>query len=448
MVAVAPLARATMGGSLLIAPASATAQSTCCAAPEVRSVDACTAAAQAVCARLGSDTWVTFGGEYRARFEGLDPVNFGIAGGPQSDSIAHRGLIGVDLRTTGSVRAFVQLSATGQSGRRPAVRPFDASDPDLAQVFVDIPAKIGGAALVLRLGRQEFGIGNRLVALRDGVTLRRAFDGARLDATIGGHHLTGFYLSPVANRDGAFGDRRTRGEQFSGLNWQFPGTPASGQWTAFFFNRARSVARFQSVTGPETRQTFGVKYQRTVHGWDVTTQGSVQTGRIGTSTILAWGGVVDVVWTMGTRNPLRVGAEIGVASGDGKPANGRLGTFDPLYPNLGAFNDAPLYFYANQINVQANVSKVVGWVTLKADMTLLARASDRDAIYASNGRPLALPANGGQLSAVEIAASARWRVNRHLELYASYLHAQALDGIRAAGGRNTDFALIQMTAGF
>lgn len=448
MVAVAPLARATMGGSLLLAPAAAMAQSTCCAAPEVRSVENCSADAQAVCARLGSDAWVTFGGEYRARFEVLDPVNFGIANGPQSESIAHRGLIGADLRTTGGVRAYIQLSATGQSGRRPTVRPFDTSDPDIAQAFVDLPVKIGSAALVLRLGRQEFGIGNRLVALRDGVTLRRAFDGARLDATLGGHHLTGFYFSPVANRPGAFDDRRTRGESFAGLNWQFPGAIQSGQWTAYIFNRARPQASFQSAAGSEERQTFGMKYQHTAQQWDVTAQGGVQTGHIGTSDILAWGGSVDAGWTLGAHNPLRIGMEIGVASGDGNPADGRLGTFDPLYPNLGAFNDAPLYFYANQINVQANVSKVVGRVTFRADTTLLARASDRDAIYAPNGRPLALPANGGQLSAVEIATSARWRVNRQLEFYASYLHAKALDGTRAAGGRNTDFALFQMTAGF
>jgi hypothetical protein len=427
---------------------SALAQTAGCSAPDVQSAENCSADGRALCTTLDSDTWVVIGGEYRVRSELLDRVNFGIAEGPRSESIAHRGLISADLRRSGGARAFVQLSATDQTGRRPIARPFDESAPDIAQAFIDIPATIEGASLALRVGRQEFGIGNRLVALRDGVTLRRAFDGARLDATIGGHRVTGFYLSPVANSDGAFDDRRTRGEQFAGLNWQFPGTIANGQWTAFVFNRRRSAARFQSAAGAEERQTFGIKYQRTAHGFDITAQGGVQTGRIGIRDILAWGGAVDFGWTLGNRNPLRLGGEIGVASGDGDPSDGRLGTFDPLYPNLGAFNDAPLYFYANQINVQANASKVVGRVTFRADMTLLARASTRDAIYAANGRPLALPADGGQLSAAEIAASARWRVNRHLEFYASYLHAQALDGIRAAGGRSTNFALIQMTAGF
>jgi hypothetical protein len=444
-------ARTLACATALISPALASAahaQTACCAAPEVRSVDKCTDDGPALCIKLGNDAWVTIGGEYRVRFEALDPVNFGIANGPRSDSIAHRGLVSADLRSAGGARIFAQISAADESGRRPFARPFDRSAPDIAQAFVEIPVNVGDAALALRVGRQEFGIGNRLVALRDGVTLRRAFDGARLDATIGGHHITGFYLSPVINSDGAFDDRRTRGEQFAGINWQFPGTIANGQWTAFVFNRKRSAARFQPAAGPEERQTFGVKYQRNAHGWDVSAQGGVQTGTIGARNILAWGGAVDFGWTLRQQNPLRLGMEVGIASGDGNAANRRLGTFDPLYPNLGAFNDAPLYFYANQINVQANVSKTVGPVIFKADATLLARVSGRDAIYATPGRPLVLPASVERLSALVFATSARWRVNRHVEFYTSFLRAQALEGIRAAGGRNTNFALVQMTAGF
>jgi hypothetical protein len=263
-----------------MASGAAQAQTACCAAPEVMSLESCTGDDPALCVPLGSDAWMTFGGEYRVRYEVLEPVNFGIAGGPNSESIAHRGLIGADLRTSGGARLYVQLSAADQSGRRPIARPFDASDPDVAQAFVEVPATIGGARLALRLGRQEFAPGNRLVALRDGVTLKRAFDGARLDASFSGHRVTGFYLSPVANGDGAFDDRRTRGESFSGINWQFPGALAQGQWTAFIFNRSRRAARYQSASGPEDRQTFGVKYQRTANQWDVTAQGGVQTGQV------------------------------------------------------------------------------------------------------------------------------------------------------------------------
>lgn len=54
----------------------------------------------------------------------------------------------------------------------------------------------------------------------------------------------------------------------------------------------------------------------------------------------------------------------------------------------------------------------------------------------------------GRLSAAVFAASVRWRVHHHVAFYASLLCAEAPDGIRAAGVQDTNFAPVQMTAGF
>ena len=400
------------------------------------------------CVDIGGDARITFGGEYRVRGETLDPANFGIAGGPQSTSIAHRAMLDADLRVAKTVRLYVQLSYADQSGRKPVARAFDVSDPDLAQAFIEIPFAFGGTSASVRLGRQELSIGNRLVALRDGVTLRRAFDGGRIDITAGAHKIIGFYLSPVLNKAGAFDDRRTRGETFAGLSWQLPGTPADGVLTLFAFDRERGKASYLRAAGAEDRQTFGLRYTRTRARWDMATQFGIQTGHVGASNVLAWGGSLELGLHPKGTTGLRIGAQLGIASGDTEPDDNRIGTFDPLYPNLVAFNDAPLYYYSNQMNAQLNVSKSMGAVILRADATLLARATSRDAIYASPGRPLAFPTSGDRLSAATFEASARWRVSKHLEFYGSLLRAQALDSIRAAGGRDTNFALIQMTAGF
>lgn len=432
----------------LLIPFTAYAQSACCVAPAVVSHDQCVLEISPNCLTLGNKAWVNFGGEYRIRIEALDRVNFGIASAPRSESIAHRILFDSDLHITNFARAYLQFSAAGQSGRKPTARSVDVSEPDIAQAFVDIPTEFNGAILTLRLGRQELAIGNRLVGLRDGVTLKRAFDGVRLSSSLGEHRFTSFYLSPVANQPDRFDDKRTRGETFSGVNWQFPGTPASGIWTAFLFNRERSIARFQSVTGSEVRQTLGLKYLREWGDWDFTSHTGIQTGKIGNNDIFAWGGSIDMGWTTSRPNPLRLGIELGIASGDKHPNDGHLGTFDPIYPNLAAFTDAPLYFYANQINLQANLSKTLGSLTLRADTTLLARATSNDAIYANTGRPLAVPNSGGQLSAAVFGTSLRWRANRHVEYYASFFHARTFASVRAAGGRNTHFGLLQMTVGF
>jgi hypothetical protein len=428
------------------APFTTMAQTVCCTPPPVTSQAACDDSGS--CLSLGPKSWVTFGGEYRARYESLDRQDFGIANSVATASIANRGLLSADARHASGWRAFVQLSAADQDGRKPAARPFDESDLDLAQAFVEIPVQLGTAHLTARLGRQELALGNRLVGLRDGVILRRAFDGGRFDLDYGGNKLIAFHASPVQNARGAFDDKPIAGETFNGLIWQAKPLSSGERLSAFVFDRERRVGRYQQVSGRERRQTYGAQFSKRTPTHDVTAQGGVQVGQVAQTDVLAFGGAIDMGWTKTGPSPVRYGLQFGYASGDSDPADKDLTTFDPLYPNLGAFTDAPLYFYANQINAQANVTKTMGRLIVRSELTLLARATTKDAIYSSSGRPLAGRASGGLLSATTLDVSARFRINPNLELYASALHAEALDGVTDLGGRDTNYFLLQLTTGF
>lgn len=392
--------------------------------------------------------WLTVGGEFRTRAEGLDSVDFGIGDGPDYGVLAYRSLLHADLRTQAGPRLFVQLSAAGQDGREPGPRAFDESDPDLAQAFVDVPVQFDGGSVSLRLGRQELSLNNRLVALRDGVTLRRAFDGARVDVEAHGWAVTGFYVSPVLNQPDAFDDRTTPGETFGGVSIALPHEQDGPVWSLFAFERSRRLARYASAVGEERRQSYGFRYAADGDRSDLEVQIVAQTGEVGEQGVSAWGMAVDYGWRPSPGSPTRIGAEFSVASGDGDAGDGELNTFDPLYPNLGAFGDAPLYYYANQINAQVNAQRRFGAVTLQADVTLTGRYDTSDAIYTSPGRPLATPPSGDRLSAVLLEASARWSVRPGVELYTSILRAEALDGIRNAGGDDVAFGLVQLTAAF
>ncbi len=159
--------------------------------------------------------WLTLGGEYRFKTEYLDAPDFGI--GPGADAytaFGERLLAQADLRTTLGIRAFVQLSAATDAGRKPAERPFDRSRPDIAQAFIDVP--LPGAA-VLRVGWQELDAGgNRLISTREAANLRLAFDMAHLAASIAGFDAVAFYGRPVLNQRGAFDDRGNPSEKFLG----------------------------------------------------------------------------------------------------------------------------------------------------------------------------------------------------------------------------------------
>lgn len=82
------------------------------------------------------------------------------------------------------------------------------------------------------------------------------------------------------------------------------------------------------------------------------------------------------------------------------------------------------------------------------DTVLLSRFSEQDAIYSSAGRPLVVPASGGKLSALLVEAAAALPLGARSDLSISLVHAETLDALRAAGGRDAVFALLQLTTRF
>lgn len=398
---------------------------------------------------LGSDAFVSFGGEARVRVEGFASPDFGL-GGPDYLSLAARGLVHADLRTDSGPRLFAQLSVAEETGRRPGPRPFDESDIDLAQGFIDLPASTALGRLILRAGRQELALGtNRLVGLRDGVSLRRAFDAARISLQGEGYTGQVFIGRPVRALGGAFDDESDRADRFGGLVVDIPGARAGNTLQLFLFSRLRDTATYFGASGRDRRETIGFRQTRAGPGWDTSLQMAVQVGRTGGRQAESWGMGAEVGRQFGDATPTRVALLLGVASGDSDPTDDVVRTFDPLYPNLGAFSSAPLYFPANQVNIGLVASRPVGPVTLSGDVVLLGRYSTDDAVYANPGRPLIAPtATDARWSAVisEVAVSAR--LAPRVEVQASVVHAFALDAVRDAGGEDATFAQLQLTSRF
>ena len=152
--------------------------------------------------------WLTVGGEARIRMDLLHDIDFGINGQPGYVSTGSRLLLHGDLRTKAGPRAFVQLGIVEENGRKPGPRSQDESQVDMTQGFVDVPFKVGEIGVLARYGRHEIELtGNRLLSSRDGATLRRAFQGGKLDLTYAGAKVALVYARPMDLRDDAFADR-------------------------------------------------------------------------------------------------------------------------------------------------------------------------------------------------------------------------------------------------
>jgi hypothetical protein len=396
------------------------------------------------------DVWLTLGGEYRFKVESLSKPSFGIRGGESYTASGERFLADVDVRSQAGPRLFVQFSAATDAGRKPAERGFDRSHPDLAQAFVDFPVSRERTRLLLRIGRQELDMGgNRLVAVRDASNLRRAFDLALASVDAGTFSGSIFGGHPVLNKDDAFDDRATHGENFWGarLRESFGGRAGAPAAEVFFLGRRRDRAVYQDAVGPEVRRTFGMRFSGRTLGWDYATQAAIQRGAVAGKDIRAYGVAVDVGYTSQVRWKPRAGLSFGVASGDSRSGDKRVGTFDVLYPNLGYFTDAPLTYPGNDWDIQPNITlRPSAQLTMQAGADVLQRLSSQDAVYETPGIPLVRGTGGGSHFITALSfIKATWRPLAYCELTVSYVHASVGSLLRDQGGRDADYGAAQLS---
>jgi hypothetical protein len=389
------------------------------------------------CSVLGLP-WLRLGAEYRLKTEYLDAPDYGLKPADVAyTAVGERALLHIDLRPGLGVRAFVQLAAATDAGRKPAERPFDRTRPDIAQAFIDLPL---WKLAVLRVGRQELDTGgNRLISVREAANLRLAFDMAHLAASIAGLDAVAFYGRPVLNRIGAFDDRGNPAEKLLGGWLQrrlWNASPAAPTLNFFFFSRDRARAVYEQGAASDARRTAGVRVFGGSREWDYSVQAARQYGWFGAAVIRASGFAGDVGWHPQLPGAPRIAASFGYAGGDHRPGDRRLGTFDVLYPNLGFFSDAPVYFPGNTADVQPNVTfAVMPALSLRVGSDLIFRVSRRDAVYGPPGIPV-LPGNGTGPSYVTTLSYLRtdWTVARGISVALSFVHGDAGTLIHSAGG--------------
>lgn len=389
---------------------------------------------------------VTLSGEVRERVTWQSAIAFEKDDPDAGLFWTQRIVIAADAAIAPAIRARAALVSAvieGADDRSPAERNV----LDLQEAFVEL----GPNDSFLRLGRQEIRLGSqRLVAVRDGTTVRRTWDGARGHAAIGRIELDAFALRLVQVRpDGVFNDGRNEGRDLAGVQASLPSPLGRIEtyWLASTFDNRATI----EGTADERRHSIGLRVAGDLNGWFWDWEGVWQTGRFGTGSIRAWTLATKTGYRWkGRRWTPEVMLSANIASGDGSPGDGRLGTFSALYPNASYFSEDAVLGPANFFNLHPYVTVHPREdVKLGLDLNLFWRLERSDGVYNPQGGLLRAPGTSrARFVDAALSGVAEWTPRKGLLLGLVFTHSRPQSFIRATGPADrSDFveATLQFT---
>lgn len=393
------------------------------------------------------DSYVSFGLNLRERFESNDAAGFGTGQRRADGYLLQRFQLHADMRLGGHVQVFTQLE-DARTLDKAQVGPVDRNRLDLRQAFVAVTGTLGGGIYKVRLGRQEMGFDlQRFVGVRDGPNVRQAFDALWLDWERAPWRVITFTSRPVQYRsEHTFDDYSNGHLRFGGFRVERQHV-GPGDLSAYVARYRRDGARYLTVTGNDIRDIVDLRYAGNKAGLDWDLEAMRQSGHVGTTPVHAWATGARAGYTLeGLPWTPRLGLQLDSASGDRHPDDGRLGTFNPLFPNGYYFTLAGYTGYVNLLHLKPSL-------TLHPDSRLAAtvavgmqwRQTVADAVYLQPNLPVPGTAgHGGRWTGAYAQLRLDYQVNRNLTTDLEAVHYRIGNAIRQAGGRNGDYLELEL----
>lgn len=322
---------------------------------------------------------------------------------------------------------------------------------DLRQAYIEIGDAMGLSA---KIGRQTMVYGDkRLISSGEWGNPSRTFDAIRLHYAQKDWWLDAFTSSVVRFRDAEFNlsdwldEADSRNEFFSGL--YFSTTALDVQVTDFYALHLHEEDRSGSdfVTLGTRMKADPLK----LAGWDYEAEMAVQFGERYGKDLRAfaghWGAGYN--WLKHPWKP-RIGIEYSYASGDSNASDGRVGTFQNLFPtNHLYYGYMDVFAWQNLHNPALKFSvEPSSKVKASLDYHLFWLADTNDAWTRASQVATVRPITPGASSYAgsELDFTVQWKAHAHLDVQAGYSHFFAGSYLDDTGSADdADFAYLMLT---
>lgn len=386
-------------------------------------------------------SFVSLGLTLRERWEFTSAPSFGI-GDRQDSYLLHRLQAHADVHLDANWRAFVQLEDVRAPGKR-SITPVDENPADLRLAFLEYTGRLGAATVQARVGRQDIAFDlQRFLSSRDGPNVRQSFDALWVAWDQEPWRVAGFVSRPVQySSEGSFDDRSGHGFRFSLLRVErrVLGTSALSVYYALY---ERAGAQFLDAEGGERRHVLDAHYAGAGSNLDWDFEAMGQAGTVGPARARSWATGTRVGYTVAAWPLLpRFGLQADAASGDNRAGDGRLGTFNPLFPNGYYFNLAGFTGYSNLVHLKPSVT-VAPTPDLKLGLAvgLQWRMTTADAVYVQSAAPVPRTAGrGSNWTGAYVQFRADYQFNPNLAGAVEAVRHQIGGALRRVGGHDASY---------
>ncbi|WP_229177995.1 alginate export family protein [Bradyrhizobium ivorense] len=392
-------------------------------------------------------TYLSLGMTLRERFESVNAAAFGIGGSKSDNYLIQRLQFHLDFRFAEHWQLFLQGEDDRAFGKN-VVTTVDQDPLDVRLAFLAYVNATQAGTFKTRVGRQDFDFDlQRFVSSRDGPNVRQSFDAVWGDWESGPWRFIGFLSQPVQYfLDHPLDDISNSHFRFHTLRVerQVLGTNELSAYYSFY---QKDNVRFLDAIGDEKRNAFDVRFAGKSNevDWDLEAMG--QTGVIGGKDIRAWAVGARTGYTFAQLGwQPRVGLQVDAASGDRRPGDNVLGTFNPLFPNGYYFTLAGFTGYVNLVHVKPSLTvKPVQNLSVMGALGFQWRETTADAIYVQPSIPVAGTAGkGSPWTGAYAQLRVDYQFDAHLKGALEAVHYKIGDTIRQAGGHDSDYLGLEL----
>jgi hypothetical protein len=330
------------------------------------------------------NVYASFGGEARLEAVNFNNEDWGRVGIGHNNFLLQRYDFHADMHLGERFRIFGQLRSALQGGRINGPRPIDEDQLNIQNLFLDVKLwHDQKRTLTARLGRQEIDYGSgRLISVREGPNARLYFTGAKLMYASEKLFLDGFVMMADTTRIGVLDNKTVKQANLWGAYSKII-IPKAGNVDLYYLGIRRDQSVFEEGNGKELRNTIGGRLWKYGGGFIYNLEAAYQFGEFRRGNINAWTGSLDIGYLFeDVKFKPSINLRNDYISGDKNAGDGKLQTFNPLYPKGGYFGFSPQVGPVNLVDIHPyGTMALLSNLNLQLDVVFNWRYSLNDGVY-------------------------------------------------------------------